>query len=179
MTKIREIWKQIPGYEGYYEVSNFGNVRSLPRNTIKNYSTGAKVITALKGRLKPSSNCNNGYLRIGLCKNDVPKTFSVHRLVMSAFIGDSDLHVDHKNGIKTDNRLSNLQYLNVRDNICKNYPISETGYRGVHKEHTYFYMLCIKGKKYKKRGFKTAKQAFEARLNLMKEKGISISKYTV
>lgn len=68
--KIKEKYKVVPGYEDY-EVSDFGNVRSLKFGKIK----------VLRSKL------NNGYLQVGLCKNGERKMFFVHRLVVSAFIG--------------------------------------------------------------------------------------------
>ena len=71
---MNEIWKDIEGYEGLYQVSNFGNVKSL------NYKrSGREKI------LKPSKD-NDGYLHVNLCKNNNQKGFTIHRLVAKTFI---------------------------------------------------------------------------------------------
>lgn len=103
-----ERWKAVVGYEGLYEVSDFGNVRSL------NYMKTWKVNV-----LKPG-NCH-GYLRVKLSKDGKTKDFLVHRLVYEAFRGaiPKGLTVDHVNGDKSDNRLENLQLLTQRDNARK------------------------------------------------------------
>ena len=93
-----EIWKDIIGYEGLYQVSDFGNIKNK------------------KGLiLKPV--CRKGYLSIGLYKNNIYKRFSIHRLVMLSFVGSSQLQVNHINGNKKDNRLCNLEYCTNSENI--------------------------------------------------------------
>lgn len=97
---IKEIWKPIPGYEGLYEVSNKGNVRSL------NYMhTGKwKTIKLIKHK--------NGYLMVCLCKDGKIKQASVHRLVASAFIPNPDNlpQVNHKDENKLNNSVDNLEW---------------------------------------------------------------------
>lgn len=101
-----EEWRPVVGYEGFYEASSNGNIRSLPRNTTK-----GKV-------LKQHLNSRNGYLYVSLSKNNIQRTRRVHRLIAGAFWGDSpEMQVNHKNGVKTDNRLSNLEYCTQSDNM--------------------------------------------------------------
>jgi len=107
---MKEIWKDIKGYEGHYRVSTEGRVRSLKRkdNTGRNF----------KGRvLKLIFRC--GYFGVGLCKNGKVKTFYVHRLVAISFISNSDNKscINHKNGIKTDNRIENLEWCSQKENV--------------------------------------------------------------
>jgi len=102
MQSYEEIWKDVPGYEGLYQVSNLGRVKSL--------KFGKERI------LKPGWN-NSGYLFVVLCINGKNKISSVHRLVMLSFVRESGLHVNHKNGIKTDNRLKNLEYCTQFENM--------------------------------------------------------------
>ena len=105
---MREQWTPAPGYEGIYEVSDQGNVRSLDRFV----DNGQGGTSRLKGKtLKPGST-PTGYLFVYLCVEGKPKRFYVHRLVMAAFVGNAppEHEVCHWNDIKTDNRLENLRY---------------------------------------------------------------------
>ena len=101
-----EIWKDIKGFEGLYQVSNLGRVKSLKRP----YGLKEKI-------LKPQIN-DSGYYRIQLHKQSIKKTYRVHRLVWEAFNGQipEGLQVNHINEIKTDNRLSNLNLMTCKEN---------------------------------------------------------------
>lgn len=109
MDMQTEIWKPIPGWEGIYEASNLGNIRSLPRTT----KTGAKI----KGRVMKSSADEWGYRHLSLHANGVRKTYKVHRLVLMAFVGVSSLQVNHKDGVKFNNNLENLEYTTPTENL--------------------------------------------------------------
>lgn len=104
MQTYKEVWKDIPDYEGIYEVSNLGRVRRLNKSQCKHLS------------LKPDKG-RKGYVRVKLYKDGRCKSFNVHRLVLMAFKGNSNLTVNHINGIKTDNRLINLEYCSNHENI--------------------------------------------------------------
>lgn len=110
---FNETWKPVKGFEGLYEVSNKGNVRSLDR-----YSMHGKGYRLFKG--KPMKTFPNlyGYLKTNLYKNGQRKLHSVHRLVANAFIANpKNLPcIDHINTIKTDNRVENLRWCTNKEN---------------------------------------------------------------
>lgn len=97
-----EIWRDIAGYENLYQVNNFGQIKSLLAKKL------------LKGR--PA---RHGYLRVALYRDGVPKNYSIHRLVAAAFLDkrDDQNEVNHKNGIKTDNYLVNLEWATRSENM--------------------------------------------------------------
>ena len=107
-----EIWKDIPNYEGLYQVSNLGRIKSLERiDAIGNRLLKEKF-------LKPRLN-NNGYYRVSLWKQSIEKFYYIHRLVFEAFNGQipENMQVNHINEIKADNRLSNLNLMTRKENI--------------------------------------------------------------
>lgn len=110
---MEEIWKDIEGYEGLYQVSNQGRVRSLGRTVINNGS-----IQLIKGKILKSMNNGFGYLYINLCKNSKIKRTAIHRLVAKAFISNPNNlpQVNHKNEIKSDNRAENLEWCDSKYN---------------------------------------------------------------
>lgn len=108
-----ELFRTVCGYEGKYEVSNMGNVRSLSRSTLGRWG---KMKTSPGRMLKPSIS-NVGYLRIDLCQGGKPKHHSVHRLVAIAFVPNkhSKGTVNHINGNKLDNRADNLEWATPKE----------------------------------------------------------------
>lgn len=109
----REQWRPVPGYEGFYEVSDMGRVRSLPRKVRQ----GWRAFSAPGRVLKPWSK-NKAYLSVTLCGPDSKRHIFVHRLVLAAFVGPSDMQVRHLNGNPEDNRLQNLRYGTAAENAA-------------------------------------------------------------
>jgi hypothetical protein len=114
-----EIWKDIPDYEGLYQISNFGQVKSLDK-TIVQVSGRNRVSQTrqIKGRIL-SQFYTAGYPSVKLSKK-ATQTVYVHRLMASAFIADysDDLVVNHIDGCRTNNILSNLEICSQSDNIA-------------------------------------------------------------
>lgn len=118
---MKEIWKDVIGYEGLYQVSNLGRVKGLKRES-KHYKGGVRVYN--ERFLNPCLH-KDGYLKVGLIKDGINKQHSVHRLVCSSFIENiyNKPQVNHKNGVKTDNRLENLEWSTSSENHKHAYKI--------------------------------------------------------
>lgn len=131
MVQPEEVWKPIPGYEGLYEVSSYGNVRSLPRT-----KSNGKGIVAIAGKvLKPYLNRHGekakyGYYLVDLNKNGKAKTITVHRLVALVFLPNPENkpEIDHINTIRTDNRAENLRWCDRYENYHN--PLSVEKHKG-------------------------------------------------
>lgn len=108
--KINEIWKNIAGYTNYYQISDLGNVKSLSRKDSIRHNLKEKVLKFGLGR--------SGYYSVNLCKNSNVKQFQVHRLVAQTFIlnPDNKPEVNHKNGVKINNRVENLEWVTSKEN---------------------------------------------------------------
>lgn len=120
-----EIWKDIPGYEGHFQVSNRGRVRSLDRKIYR--SNGRRHFR--RGHIKSLSVKDNGYIQVGLTKNGNHKTGLVHQLVALAFLGEPlpGEEVNHKDGDKGNNLLENLEYVSHQENVLHSRYILERG----------------------------------------------------
>lgn len=108
-----EVWKDIPNYEGLYQVSNLGRVKSLPRACGGEHNRFVSKTKIMKTR--PNV---NGYLQTNIKKDGKQRLVRVHRLVAIAFIPrvDGKEYVDHINGVKLDNRVENLRWCTHREN---------------------------------------------------------------
>ena len=114
-----EIWRPIKDYEGLYEVSSLGNVRSVDR-----YVMHGNRCCLLKGKPLKAYHKSDGYLRATLSKNNKAKNYYVHRLVANAFIPNPNNLpcIDHINTIRDDNRVENLRWCDIAGNLAN--PIS-------------------------------------------------------
>ena len=133
-----ETWKEIEGYEGLYEVSSLGRIRSLGRDcNSKNNSIGHK-----RERILTQEITAYGYCRVRLYSAEgKPKHFAVHRIVAKAFLNDFDesKQINHKNEIKTDNRVLNLEICDSKYNCnygTRNLKLSEKNRGKKHSENT-------------------------------------------
>lgn len=125
MTNEVEIWKDIPNYEGYYQVSNLGRVKSL----IKYRRTNERILKGGKN--------GSGYFHVLLRKNKKPKIITVHVLVAMMFHnhkpdGTHKVCVDHIDNNKLNNRADNLQLISNRKNASKDRKGGASNYVGVH-----------------------------------------------
>jgi len=108
--KTLEVWKDVVGYEGYYKVSNIGNVKSLDRIT----NQGRRI----NGVNMKQFLSHNGYKRVALAKDGLVKKYQVHRLVAIAFIENEMLKpfINHVDENKTNNCVDNLQWVTSKEN---------------------------------------------------------------
>lgn len=108
---VRENWKSVAGYEGLYEVSDSGRVRSL--DAVVKHKNGGKHLR--KGKILQFGNVK-GYRSVGLCRDGRMKTFSVHRLVATSFIAPPNGQIRHLDGNKLNNRPYNLCWGTAKEN---------------------------------------------------------------
>jgi len=117
MTK--EQWKEVIGYEKLYQVSNLGRVKRISGGQ------GAKA-----GRILKPGKHSQGYLTVWLYKNGKSKCHLIHRIVLEAFAGKSNLGCNHINGKKDYNRLENLEYVTQSENVRHAFKIGLSSHKG-------------------------------------------------
>jgi hypothetical protein len=152
-----EVWKDVVGYEGLYQVSDLGNVRSL--------YFGKKKI--LKSGLSTS-----GYLSVNLHKDKKQKIHMIHRLVYEAFVGIRSCRkmvIDHIDNEKSNNKLSNLQYISNRENSSRGKK-PKTGENNIYlNSGSYLVRMRVNSEKVSIGTFKTIEEAVLMRDSFLKE----------
>ena len=133
---MKEVWKDIPDYEGMYQVSNLGRVRSLDR--LINNDKGKYI---RNGQILSNRDDGHGYWCVSLWKNNKYKHFKVHQLMAIVFLNHKPnghkIVVDHINNISKDNRLENLQIITQRENLSKDQNNRTSEYTGVSFDKAY------------------------------------------
>lgn len=156
MNNQKEIWKDIPGFEGYYKASDLGNIKSLF------FNKKLKLTKAL-----------NGYLCVNLSLKGKKKVYHVHQLVAMAFLNHKPcghkLVVDHINHNKTDNRIQNLQILTHRQNVSKRLKKYTSKYVGVSYDSTNKKWMSIIRINKKRKNLGRFKNEIDAHLAYQKE----------
>lgn len=106
-----EQWKDVTGYEGLYEISNCGVVKSIDRLVFQ-VMNGIRKTFNYKGKILAQEITNRNYLRVTLSKNNEQKRYSVHRLVATAFLENPNnfQQVNHKDGNTVNNSVENLEW---------------------------------------------------------------------
>jgi len=129
-----EEWRDIPGYEGSYQVSDLGRVKSLARIILRNDGT----TDPKKDRILIHSTKPNKYPHVYLCGIGKPKHHSIHRLVAIVFVENTLClpNVNHKNSDKHDNKAENLEWVTQRENVVHGFSKKDKSskYPGVRKQ---------------------------------------------
>jgi len=128
-SENKEIFKDIPGYEGLYQVSNIGNVKALQVKKLRGRGYQLRPEILLKHKIK-----DHGYLEVVLCKDNSRYGVCIQRLVAITFIPNPENKptVNHKNGIKNDNTVNNLEWATFKEQINH---ADNTGLRNIKGEN--------------------------------------------
>lgn len=179
---MKEKWLKIKEYEGLYQISNLGRVRSLERIVSSNSPRHKNKVVKRKGMIKAVCKDDRGYSIIQLSKNGIAKTIKIHVLVWDHF-GEKNrngriLQVDHINQDKGNNSIANLQLLTTRQNCSKKQfkQKKSSSYVGVtwHEQiGRWKAQLHLAGKTTYLGVFKTEIEASECYQNKLKEMGVA------
>ena len=178
--KVEEIWKDIIGFEGLYEISNYGNIKSCKR-----YVPHSRFVEKLvPERILSLGKDKDGYLMAILCKDSTKKTVKVHRLVAEAFVeklGDKNI-VNHIYFNKSNNYFDNLEWVSYTENICHSkLKIKTTSkYIGVSyskKDKAFRAIIKYNGKINYLGNFKNEEDAYKARFDFEQKNKIQ-NKYS-
>lgn len=164
---MREVWKDVVGYEGQYQVSNLGRVKSLSR-VVHRLIRGKDTHYTRKERImKQRISCGSGYMAVQLGGK---KTVTVHRLVCRAFLGEPNGRtVNHKNSIRSDPRLTNLEYVSFRENIRHGKKRKIRGYQKT-RNGKYIAQICVDRKRHFLGTYETPEEATKAYIRECKKR---------
>ena len=165
MNGIKEIWKDVPGFEKLYQVSSYGRLKSFAR-----YKNSKQKERILKIRI-----CNHGYSRLALHRKGKTKYMFAHRMVMLVFVGPSDLQVNHKDENPLNNHIDNLEYVNASQNriYSLNKKATSSKFVGVVKTNgMWVARVTHEGKRFFIGKFKKEIDAHHAYVNFLNDKGI-------
>lgn len=172
---MKEIWKDIKGYEGLYQVSNFGRIKSLERVAKSNKFGGVRTIK--EAILHPTDN-GNGYKIVGLRKAGRRKNCYIHRLVALAFIPNPNnlKYINHIDYDRENNKVSNLEWCTQKENVNysrermskpRKVAYSKTGHKYIYLRNGK-YRVCIPHKS--ERRFNSLDKALEYKGAIMNER---------
>ena len=119
---MEEVWKDIPGYEKIYQASNLGKIRTHKDKTTYSKRHGVRhwKQKVLKPKITKSTNGRKRYdARVELWKDGKHKTYLVSRLIGLTFLGESNLTINHIDGNPLNNRVDNLEWVSLKENIQK------------------------------------------------------------
>jgi len=113
-----EIWKDVVGYEGYYQISNLGRVKSLKKR-VPFETYGVRKLRTLPEKILKQHKNECGYMYVPLAKDTKKKKHKIHRLVAEAFLPNPEMKkcVNHKDGNKVNNCVSNLEWVTHSENM--------------------------------------------------------------
>jgi len=169
-----EQWKDIPDYEGYYQISNLGRVKSLEKTLI--VSERKRIYKPLIKKLYISKRRN--WVE-GFCKNKKESQKKIHRLLAICFIDNPKKYpqVNHIDNNKLNNKISNLEWVNNRENSCHRVKLSNstskyTGVSYFKRDNKWRSSIQVNGVSIRFGMFKTQEEAYQKRLEYEKEHGI-------
>lgn len=167
-----EIWKDVKGYEGLYQVSSLGRIKSLERK-VRNTKNSFRVV---EEKILKTLLINSGYLTVPLSNKQIVKRRTVHQLVAESFLDHKpnglNMVVNHKNFDKKDNRISNLEVITVRENNVNYKRKGSSKYIGVsfnRSRNKWVSNIKIKGKNYFLGHYENEIDAHNAYQNKVKE----------
>ena len=158
---MQEIWKDVNGYEGSYQVSNLGNIKSLDRVDFANRKLTGSIMKPNKSKF---------YYSVGLSKNGKTKTYRIHSLMALVFLNHKpsrNIHVDHINGNRFDNNLNNIRIVTARENCFNTNKKPRLGYSFYPSRNKYKVQVYLNKKSTYLGYFNTEQEAKDAYNNFL------------